>query len=166
MNDIPDVIDEAAGLSAGSAVHALRRERPEIVRLSQTSFDAALRPRDPGNLARAERAALAERMARHLEDPRLAGTYAALLRAEDASPAIRRLADPKAVAPADARLAAIVRHVDLVTLTPEAATPEDIGRLEAAGLTDRDIVTLAGLVAFVNYQLRVAAGLRMLEARP
>ena len=54
---MPDAIDEAAGLAAGSAVHALRRERPEIVRLSQTSFDAALRPKDPGNFSRAERAA-------------------------------------------------------------------------------------------------------------
>lgn len=166
MTDAPDAIDEAAGLTAGSATHALRRERPEIVRLSQTSFDAALRPRDPGHLSRAERAALAERMARHFADARLAATYAALLAAEEAAPAVRALADPAAPAPADARRAAILRHVDLVTLTPEAATMGDIDRLKAAGLTDRDIVTLAGLIAFVNYQIRVAAGLRMLEARP
>ncbi len=162
---MPDAIDEAAGLAAGSAVHALRRERPEIVRLSQTSFDAALRPKDPGNFSRAERAALAERMARHFEDARLAATYAELLAAEDAGPGVRALADPAAPAPSDARLAAILRHVDLVTLTPETATAGDIDRLKDAGLDDRDIVTLAGLIAFVNYQIRVAAGLRMLEAQ-
>ena len=162
---MPDIIDEAAGLAAGSAVHALRRERPEIVRLSQTSFDAALRPKDPGNFSRAERAALAERMARHFEDARLAATYAELLAAEDASAGVRALADPAAPAPSDARLAAVLRHVDLVTLTPEAATAGDIDRLKDAGLDDRDIVTLAGLIAFVNYQIRVAAGLRMLEAQ-
>jgi CMD domain protein len=161
-----DVIDDAAGLTPGSATHALRRERPEIVRLSQSSFDAALRPRDPGTLSRAERAALAERMARHFADARLAAAYAALLVAEDAPPEVRAVADPAAPPPADPRLAAILRHVDLVALTPEAATAGDIARLEAAGLDGRDVVTLAGLIAFVNYQLRVAAGLRMLEARP
>jgi uncharacterized protein YciW len=67
--------------------------------------------------------------------------------------------------PVDGRLAAIVRHVDLLTLTPEAARAGDIGLLRAAGLTDRDVVTLCGLVAFVNYQVRVAAGLRLLAGR-
>lgn len=158
-----DVIDTAAGLSEGSPVHRLRRERPDIVRLSQTSFEAALHPRETGNLGRAERAALAARMARRLEDHRLEAYYAALLDAEGASPAVRALADQGAAAPADARLAAILRHVDLVTLTPETATPGDIERLKQAGLADRDIVTLTGLVAFVNYQSRVVAGLRLLE---
>ena len=161
-----DLIDAAADLSEGSPIHALRRERPDIIRLSQTSFEAVLRPREIGNLGRAERAALAERMARHFGDERLAAAYAALLDAEAASPAVRTLADPQEAAPANARLSAILRHVDLVTLTPEAATSSDIARLKDAGLSDRDIVTLAGLVAFVNYQLRVVAGLRLLEGRP
>jgi CMD domain protein len=166
MPPTPDVIDEAASLASGTATHALRRERPEIVRLSQTSFEAALRPRDPGNFSPAERAALAERMAHLFEDGRLAALYAGMVAEEEASPALRALADLAAPAPSDPRLTAILRHVDLVTLTPEAATVSDIERLGAAGLTDRDIVTLAGLIAFVNYQIRVAAGLRMLEARP
>jgi CMD domain protein len=161
-----DQIDTAADLSEGSAIHSLRRERPDIVRLSQTSFEAALRPREIGNLSRAERAALAERMAHHFGDERLAATYAALLEDEPASPAVRALADPAEAAPADARRAAILRHVDLLSLTPEAATAGDIARLKEAGLSDRDIVTLTGLVAFVNYQLRVVAGLRLLEGRP
>lgn len=160
-----DLIDTAADLSEGSAIYALRRERPDIVRLSQTSFEAALRPRDTGNLGRAERAALAERMARRLGDGRLTAIYAALPEAGAASPAVRALANPAAPAPADARLAAIVRHVDLLTLTPEAATAGDIEQLKKAGLSDRDIVTLTGLIAFVNYQIRVAAGLRLLEGR-
>jgi CMD domain protein len=161
-----DLIDDAAGLAEGSAVHALRRARPEVLRLSQTSFEAALRPQETGNLTRAERAALAVRMARRFADDRLAAAYAALLEAEAASAALAALADPAAAVPADPRLAAIVRHVDLVSLTPEASVPGDIARLKEAGLTDRDIVTLTGLIAFVNYQIRVAAGLRMLEGRP
>jgi uncharacterized protein YciW len=67
--------------------------------------------------------------------------------------------------PADgeSRLAAILRHVDLVTLTPKQATRVNIEALSAAGLDDRDIVALAGLIAFVNYQVLVVAGLKMLR---
>ncbi len=36
----------------------------------------------------------------------------------------------------------------------------------AVGLDDRDAVTLAGLIAYVNYQIRVVAGLRMLRGGP
>jgi uncharacterized protein YciW len=41
-----------------------------------------------------------------------------------------------------------------------------VERLIAAGLDDRDAVTLAGLIAYVNYQIRVVAGLRMLRGGP
>ena len=50
-----------------------------------------------------------------------------------------------------------------MTLTPEKATRADVERLREAGLDDRDVVTLAGLIAYVNYQIRVVAGLRMLK---
>ena len=52
--------------------------------------------------------------------------------------------------------------MDLVTRRPREATAEDIAALAAQGLDDRDIVTLAGLIAFVNFQILVVAGLRML----
>lgn len=64
---------------------------------------------------------------------------------------------------ADTRLVAILAHVDLVTLSPKEATRANIEKLTAAGLDDRDIVTLAGLIAFVNYQVLVVAGLKMLR---
>jgi uncharacterized protein YciW len=160
-----DLIDTAAGLSEGSATYTLRRTRPEIVRLSQSSFEAALRPRDVGGMDHAERAALAARMARQCGDSRLAAAYADLLDKASPAPGVAALADPALPPPVDGRLAAIVRLVDLLTLTPEAARAGDIGLLRAAGLTDRDVVTLCGLVAFVNYQVRVAAGLRLLAGR-
>jgi uncharacterized protein YciW len=78
----------------------------------------------------------------------------------------RPIAAPSPASPVgadDPRLAAIVRHVDLVTLTPGRATRDDIDALRDAGLNEDDIVTLSGIIAFVNYQARVAAGLRMLK---
>ncbi|MNL31175.1 hypothetical protein D3C87_1529500 [compost metagenome] len=50
-----------------------------------------------------------------------------------------------------------------MTKNPKAATRENIEKLYAAGLDDRDIVTLAGIIAFVNYQVLVVAGLKMLR---
>ena len=57
----------------------------------------------------------------------------------------------------------MLAHVDLVTLKPKEATRANIEALYAVGLDDRDIVTLAGLIAFVNYQVLVVAGLKMLR---
>ncbi len=53
--------------------------------------------------------------------------------------------------------------MDLVTLKPREATRANIEALYAVGLDDRDIVTLAGLIAFVNYQVLVVAGVKMLR---
>jgi CMD domain protein len=161
--DLVDVIDKAADLNPATGVGALRRERPEILHLSQTSHTAALLPADSGNLPRGERAALACRMARLLKDDALAAHYAGLLDSEGTDPAQVALAAPEVTRAADARTTAILRHVDLLTLSPAKATRGDVEKLMAAGLTDRDVVTLTGLIAFVNYQARVVAGLRMLK---
>lgn len=163
QTDPADVIDKAAGLDPATGVGTLRRERPEILRLSQTSYRAALLPADLGNLPDSERAALACRMARLLKDDALAAHYAGLLDGEGAGSATAALVDPSIKDAVDARTSAILRHVDLLTLSPEKATRGDVEKLMSAGLTDRDVVTLTGLIAFVNYQARVVAGLRMLK---
>ena len=40
---------------------------------------------------------------------------------------------------------------------------EDISKLQAVGVSDADIVRLCELIAFVAYQMRVAAGLRLMN---
>ena len=52
----------------------------------------------------------------------------------------------------------------LVATAPGSATRADLDALRDAGLTPRDIVTIAQIVAFVSYQVRVVAGLRALAA--
>jgi uncharacterized protein YciW len=37
-------------------------------------------------------------------------------------------------------------------------------QLQAAGLSDKDVVTLGQLIAYLNYQVRLLAGLRALGA--
>lgn len=158
---LTDTIDRIAGIAPGSVLATLRRERPDILALSQRSEEAAIRPKQEGTFSYALRSALACRVARHLKDAELAAHY---LSDNDAIDVVaRRAADPSAGSD-DPRMAAILRHVDLVTLTPEEATRGDIEALRKAGLSDPEIVTLSGIIAFVNYQARVIAGLRIFGA--
>lgn len=159
-----DVIDTVLGLDRFPDLKALREQRGKLKHLTQTSYEAALRPAEPRNFSYGMRAALAARMATLWKSGELAAHYRGLLDGED--PALSAIADPgtgPADADADARLSAILAHVDLVTLAPKEATRANIEKLAAAGLDDRDIVTLAGLIAFVNYQVLVVAGLKMLR---
>jgi uncharacterized protein YciW len=65
----------------------------------------------------------------------------------------------------DPRTAEIVRHADRLTVAPREATRGHIEALRSAGITDADIVRLSELAAFVNYQVRVIAGLTLIGAR-
>lgn len=155
-----DAIDRIASIAEGSNLFDLRGERETILRLSQTSFVASLTPQDEGDLPKAVRVALAARMARLLRDDAAAALYDGMI--GDAGADVRALADPAHVPP-DARLAVMAARADKLTLRPETATRGDVTVLEEAGLSTRTIVSLTGLIAFVNYQLRVAAGLRAFE---
>jgi uncharacterized protein YciW len=67
------------------------------------------------------------------------------------------------VEPKDKRWATILAHVDRVTRDPESAQPSDLQALGSAGLSPHAIVSLSQLIAYVNFQSRVLAGLRMLR---
>ena len=79
-------------------------------------------------------------------------------------PADELLALAEGALPAGEPLATIVRHTDLVTSQPVQATEQHIRLLEQAGLNNPQIVALSELIAFVNFQTRVAAGLRLLRS--
>ncbi|PLU51444.1 CMD domain protein [Sinorhizobium medicae] len=158
-----DVIDAVLGLDSSSPVHALRERRAKLKHFTQTSYEAAFTPSDPGNFSFAMRAALAARMAGHWRSAELQAHYKELLEERGSTPGLQAIADPGLVPEGDERLATILAHVDLVTLKPREAARANIEALYAVGLDDRDIVTLAGLIAFVNYQVLVVAGVKMLR---
>ncbi len=159
-----DVIDTVLGLERFADVKALREQRSKLKHLTQTSYEAALRPTEERNFSYALRAALAARMAALWKSDELVAHYLELLRGEDGGAALGSVAKPGAsIENESSRLAAIVAHIDLVTLSPKDATRASIQALVNAGLDDRDIVTLAGLIAFVNYQVLVVSGLKMLR---
>jgi uncharacterized protein YciW len=146
-----DIIDTVAGLDPDSLLAVLRRRRPEALRHTEGSYQALLHPADTGGVTAAERAAIARRVAELNLDTALGAHYASV-GAEAAGEA-----EP-------GRLGVILNHVDLLTREPKAATPADLDALRTAGLTDRDIVMVSQLVAFINHQVRLLAGFRLLGA--
>lgn len=159
-----NIIERIVGAPAGSDLEAAMQARSEILRLSQASHDAVVTPKDPGALSHVERAALAERMARHNQDAELAAHYRTCLTAAgetDVALAIATLVPDPDLEP---RLAEVVRFTDLVTLHPREAQRSDIESLKTAGLSEADIVKLTELIAFVNYQVRVISGFKLAKA--
>ena len=147
----------SAPLGADHPLAAALKGRGDIFAMTEQAQDAALRPRDPGGLSHAERAALASRMARANGEDDLADHFATEL-AEDTAP----IADPTFDGGSDPRIVALIRHTDLVTRDTKAVAAADIASLKDAGVSEDDIVRLSELVAFVNYQARVCRGLRLL----
>jgi CMD domain protein len=62
-----------------------------------------------------------------------------------------------------ARLAAAFDHAHFLVFHPRDAEPARLQALLDAGWSTTDIVTLSQIIAFLSFQIRVAAGLRILS---
>ncbi|WP_342629453.1 hypothetical protein AAC691_06845 [Nguyenibacter vanlangensis] len=160
----PDVNFFADRIAAtrSPAMRDMFAARAEIMRLCDASAAAVLTPMEPGRIGRAERFALASRISRWNGDAALADRYGRQLDEMSACPVLRALGLGE-MPELDARQAAIVTYVDIVTKDPVKAGRAEIAAMQSAGLTDADVVRLAELVAFVNFQARVMAGLTLIE---
>jgi uncharacterized protein YciW len=159
----------AVGLALDGAAAAAMEGRVGIFEMTAVAEAAVLRPADPGGVPRALRAALAARIAGRSGDPSLARHYGA------GAGALAPLADPAMTGAAcdalgvgdlGAPLSMVVAFVDRVAQRPRDVVADDVASLRAAGVSDADIVRLCELVAFVAYQSRVVAGLRLMDAAP
>ena len=65
-----------------------------------------------------------------------------------------------------ARLAAAFEHTHMLVFHPRDSAPPYLQALIDAGWSTTGIVVISQLVAFLSYQIRVVAGLRVLKARP
>ena len=157
-----DAMDKAAGISVDDALFTARRFRPEFVAGAEDCRRSVLQPANEQGLEPNLRAALALRMARLNADRVLMAEYDAQLSDLGSTDQLRALAD--GATDLDEPLATIARHTDLVTLTPSEAEARHIALLAEAGLNNPQIVALSELIAFVNFQTRVAVGLRLLRS--
>lgn len=62
------------------------------------------------------------------------------------------------------RVSAALDHAHMLVFHPRDADPAALQRLLDAGLSTTEIVTLSQLVAFLSFQIRVVAGLAVLDA--
>lgn len=129
----------------------LRQERGAVFDGVAESFAALFRPDEGGALPLPERLTAAARTAALHDDSDLAGVYQEQAQASGA---------PEA---GGTRLAAELRHVDLLATRPVEARTRDLRALEAAGLSTREIVTLSQVVGFVSFQVRARLTLRALR---
>lgn len=185
-----DVIDALAGLPAASELRALR---PAARTYAQKSYEAIFQDPAEGMMPLGERLAVACFVAGLHRDPQTMAHYRALLLASDAAPLAAAVeaafaagategpygafppgplskedkagmhfsADAAALGP---RLAAAFDHVHLLVFHPRDAHRAAIERLAAAGWNATDIVTLSQMTSFLSFQIRAAAGLRVLAA--
>ena len=157
MDIFETIVAKAAGISAGSPLKGVLTLRSEILELTENSHEASLRPIQPGGLTHSERAGLACRISKRNDESVLARHYERLFGVGS-----QAIANTSFAGGDDARLQAVIRHTDLVTTNPKEAKAEDVSALRSAGLDDADIVRLSELIAFVSYQIRVVAGLRLM----
>jgi CMD domain protein len=87
------------------------------------------------------------------------------LSAEDQAGPVHRIAPPTRSA-LGSRLAAAFEHAHMLVFHPRDAAPPYLQALLDAGWSTTGIVVISQLVAFLSYQIRVVAGLRVLNARP
>lgn len=147
---------DAADVTPGSATAAAVDGRANIFEMTQAAEDAVLRPTDTGAFSHALRAALAARIARLNDEADLADRYA-----RDAGD-FAMLADPAQDGAAQ-ELAEVVAFMDKVAADTRNVAAANISGLQAAGVSDADIVRLCELNAFLAYQIRVVAGLRLMK---
>jgi len=186
-----DVIDRLVGIAPGSAMDAIRAQRPEARTHAQKTYEALFTPADLAGVTARERFALAYYVAGLHGEPQTAAFYAvglasdalraaveAALRQTIASgpygafppgplsredePGPDYAVDAATAAALGPRLAAAFPHVHMLVFHPRDASPESLAAMLAAGWTTTDIVTLSQIVAFLSFQIRVVAGFRVL----
>jgi uncharacterized peroxidase-related enzyme len=149
---------------------ALRRSRDAVRAATQGSFDALFEAPPLDGLSTRDRHLAALRVAVLQGDEPLAALHRHRAR-EQGADAGQLTSIELRPAPAQAQahagadlLSALLAFVDRLTLHPASAAPEHLEALSQRGVPVPAIVTLAQLVAFVNYEVRLLAGLRALAA--
>ncbi|MEX3515139.1 MULTISPECIES: alkylhydroperoxidase domain protein [unclassified Corynebacterium] len=170
-----DIIDELAQTS--TQVGQLRNARPAARDNAQLSFEALLEPAEAGEFSQAERYAVAGFVAGITQAGRPAEFYLDLLGDEDEellAPVQEAIAAGQHRGPyaggghstfagLGERLGAAFDFAHLLVFHPKDADPAAIGHLDASGWGPTGMVSLAQLISFLAFQLRVVRGIAVLS---
>lgn len=159
-----DVLDAMVGLKPGDALYATRHARQKVSAATQASYALFFNP-DSAGLPIQERLLVAyyacvlsrsEQLAAHYRD-------ALAVYASDAAMIAAVESDAIAALPAS-RLKTMLEFTRKLILNPVEGDEAALKQLHAAGVRTADVVTLAQLVAFLSYQIRVVAALNAMKA--
>ena len=158
------MIDQAVALAADHPLYALRRERPKVVASTQGSYEGMFAPGVQG-ISITERLLVALHACRLSKADSLAAHYRSRLQAEGAGAAlIDAVESGNTAGVADARLSTILGFTAKLIERPIEGDRAAIDALLGVGLSTPAIVALGQLIAFLSYQIRVAAGLQAMAA--
>lgn len=147
-----------SGLAKHTPAAAAVSLRGNVLEMTASAEDAVLKPVDPGAWSHSLRAALAARVARQHELPKLAAHFESLIDDDYYKP----ITDP-ANDGTTLQIAHVVSFMDNVAINPRQVVAGDIQTLQQQGVDDADIVRLTELNAFLAYQLRLIAGLALIS---
>jgi CMD domain protein len=188
-----DVIDHLVGIAPGDALDSLRSQRPNARENAQTSFDSLLNSDELEDVSQLERLAIAYWTIALSQSSATSFYRDLLAAEDEATVAVLEAALPSAItagpygdypagpltvenvpglhwepdaalaASVGPRLAAALAHTHLLVYRPRDSSADALQALLDAGWSTTGIVTLSQLVAFLNFQLRVVAGLTVLK---
>lgn len=159
-----DAVDAIVGLTPSDPLFAIRHARHKVVHATQGSYELFFDPSSQGlpiqeRLLVAWHASLLSRsdaLARHYRD--------ALDRYASDAEAMAAIEGGRVDSLPPSRLRAMLIFTRKLILKPVEGDQAALEQLRDAGMATADIVTLAQLVAFLSYQIRLVAGLSAMKA--
>lgn len=159
-----DTIDRVVNLSNQQQTYVVRHEREKVVSATQGSEDGLFDPALPG-LTLKERLCVALYACLLTPAPELATEYESrLVRLSANAQTLTHIKNLSIQAIEDTRLQAMLNFTETLITKPINADKQALLSLPQAGLGTAEVVTLAQLISFVSYQVRLAAGLKAMSA--
>ena len=159
-----DTLDRLVGLSPQSQTYATRREREKVVAATQGSEKSLFDPALPG-LSEIDRLYVALFACLITPSPELTAEYESRLVNLGANlQTIDCIQKSDIHKIGNVRLEAMLNFTHTLITKPINADKMALSALPKAGLSTPEVVTLAQLISFVSYQVRLAAGLRAMQA--
>lgn len=158
-----DLIDSLV-LSEGSHLREIRQARNKVTLATQASHDALFAADLAGNLSVETRLLVALYGSALSRQRQLAGYYRERLQALSVPVVLLTAVEQDDLsAIADAQLRQVLGYTRTLIVAPKEGDRAALDALREAGLSPLDVVTLAQLIAFISYQVRLTAGLAALQ---
>ncbi|MDU8431647.1 CMD domain protein [Pseudomonas syringae pv. actinidifoliorum] len=164
-SNTPDLLDNLLGIDPGSPLHTVRHARDKVAAATQGSQALFFDPALADNLPLRERLWVAYYATQLSAQPTLTTYYLQQLREVGVAASVLADVDANRIdLLEDPRLAAILCFTRTLIESPVHGDQRALQALQLQGLSTAEIVVLAQLIAFLSYQVRLAAGLTAIQS--